>query len=101
MNAINLYNNLYEFTENTTSKKNIKAICKFIPTKLKNEYWNIEPYKNPESNIINKIVLKTLNGLDIWNKWIKPVVPVKRTANAFTRESGKENDHRLVHGRWY
>ena len=38
INAINLVINLYELIEKTISKKNIKAICKFIPTKLKKEY---------------------------------------------------------------
>ena len=44
MYAIKLYNILYELTENTINKKKIKAICKFIATKLKN--FLLECFKN-------------------------------------------------------
>ena len=75
--------------EKFINKKRINPICILNSFKTKNSCKN----KAPDEKIINKItymiILKILNGLQTWCKWIKPVAPVTNTASALVILSSK------------
>ena len=60
-----------------------------MPWISKNEYWKNTPYRNANSKTVNNAVLKKLNGLETWYKWINPVVPVIKTAKELTKASSR------------